>query len=166
MLVTLILGLVPGVAGLWVWLDPIRRRKSSSGVPFLRVGTIDSLPADGVPRRFSVLADQTDAWTRTPRTSIGAVYLRRTADGSPNGQLSALNVVCPHAGCFVDYQNSRQGYLCPCHNSMFALNGRVNAPSSPSPRGLDELPVEVRGREIWVQFQNFHTGRHDKVPLS
>lgn len=157
-----VLSLVPAVAGLLVWLDPVRRRAASTGAPFLRVATLEALPADAIPRRFAVLADKVDAWTRTPQTAIGAVYLRRMADG----KVTAFNVVCPHAGCFVDYQASRQGYFCPCHNSTFSADGTINVPSSPSPRGLDEMQVEVRGRDIWVQFQNFQTGRHDKVPMS
>ena len=159
-------GLVPALTGVWVWLDPVRRRARAGEGAFLKVATLDALPADGVPRRFPVLAEKVDAWTRTPRTPIGAVYLRRTAEGGGNGGVTALNVVCPHAGCFVDYQASRQGYFCPCHNSTFAVSGAINMPSSPSPRGLDTLPVEVRGREIWVRFQNFQTGRPDKVAVS
>lgn len=159
-------GLVPAVAGLLVWLDPVRRKTKSVGAPFLRVATLEALPADGVPRRFAVVTEKIDAWTRTAETPVGAVYLRRVADGSPNGTITALNVVCPHAGCSVDYQASRPGYFCPCHNSTFADDGAINLPSSPSPRGLDSLPVELRGREVWVRFQNFQTGRHDQVPVA
>src|SRR5438309_4689223 len=46
-------------------------------------------------------------------SDLGAVYLRRT----PDGKLQAFNVVCPHAGCFVDFLPERGMYLCPCHNS-------------------------------------------------
>ena len=33
-----------------------------------------------------------------------------------------------------------------------------------SPRGLDELPVELHGTEIWVTFQNFRPGVEEKIP--
>ena len=176
-----VLGLVPVLAGVCVWLDPVRRRVRSGTGAFLRVATLDALPADGVPRRFAVVAEKFDAWTRTPQTPVGAVYLRRVteggagaggtlgaggAEGTGAGKITALNVVCPHAGCFVDYQASRPGFFCPCHNSTFAVSGAIDMPASPSPRGMDELAVEVRGREIWVKFQNFQTGRADKVALS
>jgi Rieske Fe-S protein len=73
--------------------------------------------------------------------------------------------VCPHAGCFVDYLDARKSYLCPCHNSTFALDGKVNDPKSPSPRGLDELEVEVRDNsEVWVKFQNYRAGISQKIP--
>ena len=159
------MGLVPAVAGFLTFLDPVRRRTASNGGVFLRVAALESLPADGVPRRFAVLAEKVDAWTRTSQASVGAVYLRRLADGSPDGKITAFNVVCPHAGCFVDYQASRQGYFCPCHNSTFQADGTLATAASPSPRGLDKLLVEIRGREIWVRFQNFQTGKHDKVAM-
>ena len=82
---------------------------------------LEVLPADGVPRKFPILADKTDAWNKYPNTPVGAVYLRRTGERA----VQALNVVCPHTGCFVDYRAERKGYYCPCHSSSFAVDGRV-----------------------------------------
>jgi Rieske Fe-S protein len=94
---------------------------------------------------------------------VGAVYLQRLA----GKQVRALNVVCPHAGCFVDFRGAESCFHCPCHNSSFSLDGKVLDPKSPSPRALDDLPVEVRnGTEIWVQFQNFRAGVKEKTPVS
>ena len=152
-------GLVPAISGLIVFLDPLRR-KSQDGDAVL-VASLSSLPADGVPRKFSVIASHTDAWNRMPHVPVGAVYLRRIGDE----QVQAFNVICPHAGCFVDYDLSNKSYHCPCHNSSFALDGRIADPKSPSPRGLDELDVDIRnGNEIWVKFQNFRAGDKEKIP--
>src|SRR5581483_4416842 len=101
----------------------------------VRVTTLEALPEDGVPRQFPVLASRTDAWSRTPSARVGAVYLRRSSGGT----VQALNVVCPHAGCFVDFLAERNGFLCPCHNSSFDLEGKIADPASPSPRALDSL---------------------------
>ena len=151
---------IPAVAGLCVALDPLRR-KSEIGASVL-VANLNSLPENGEPRKFSVLATKVDAWNRTPNVPVGAVYLQRL----PDNKVRALNVVCPHAGCFVDYRAANSNYFCPCHNSSFALDGKVLDPKSPSPRGLDELPVEVRnGTEVWVTFQNFRAGVHEKIPV-
>src|SRR5581483_1471657 len=92
----------------------------------------------------------------------GAVYLRRTKDD----KITALNVLCPHAGCFVDYMPGKGNYLCPCHVSSFTIEGKIDSPGSPSPRGLDELEVQVRNTEVWVVFQNFQAGRPEKVPVT
>jgi Rieske Fe-S protein len=129
----------------------------------VRVTTLEALPDDGIPRKFPVLATRVDAWNKFSQAAIGAVYLRRTAEA----QVQALNVVCPHAGCFVDFLPERGTYLCPCHNSTFAVTGRIGDPASPAARGLDTLDVEIRGgNEVWVKFQNFQAGRAEKIPAA
>lgn len=148
-------------AGLRVWLAPSSHRSKSAPGRWVRVTVLTALPEDGVPRRFPVVADRVNAWTRSPAVPIGAVFLSRNADA----RLQAFNVVCPHAGCLVDYSPGAQAYLCPCHNSTFALDGRVDDPQSPSPRGLDPLEAEVRGEsEVWVRFQNFRVGIKERIP--
>jgi menaquinol-cytochrome c reductase iron-sulfur subunit len=154
------LALAAPVAGLGVLLDPLRRKSAAGSA--VRVASLASLPDDGVPRKFPVLATRQDAWNRTANVPVGAVYLRREKGGA----VRAFNVVCPHAGCFVDFHAEQGCYLCPCHNSTFALDGKVLDEKSPSPRALDELPVEMRGEgEIWVAFQNFRPGEKERLPV-
>lgn len=154
-------GSIPAAAGLAVFFDPLRR-KGAAG-EFARVTTLEALPADGVPRKFSIVAERSDAWNKFPQVPIGAVYLRRTAEK----QVEAFNAICPHAGCFVDFLAARNVFFCPCHNSSFAPDGAIADPKSPSPRALDALQVELRNEsEIWVLFQNFRAGEAEKVPLA
>ena len=149
---------VPAVSGLLLLLSPLRRRAQAGDT--VRVTSLPALPQDGQPRKFPVLAERVDAWNRTPNVPVGAVYLRRTGPR----EVRAFNVACPHAGCFVDFQPAQDHYHCPCHNSSFSLDGKILDPKSPSPRGLDELAVELRGDEIWVKFQNFRAGVKDRIP--
>jgi menaquinol-cytochrome c reductase iron-sulfur subunit len=156
-----IAAMVPVAAGLMVATDPLQRKTAAGAA--VKVTTLDALPADGVPRRFPVIAAKTDAWNRFEAAPVGAVYLRRMADGS----VAALNVVCPHAGCFVDFVPGSGKFLCPCHQSSFAVDGKIADARSPSPRGLDSLAVEVKGDgSVWVTFENFQAGRPDKVPVA
>lgn len=156
-----VITLVPFAAGLAVWLDPVRR-KTKTGGQLVRVTALNALPDDGVPRKFPVRASRVDAWNRSPETAVGAVYLRREKGEKPR----AFNVVCPHAGCFVDYMAAKGSYLCPCHNSTFALDGKINDAKSPAPRGLDELELEIRNEsEVWVKFQNYRAGVAERVPV-
>jgi menaquinol-cytochrome c reductase iron-sulfur subunit len=151
----------PLAVGLSVFLQPLRRRARSKGGRFVKVTVLTALPDDGVPRRFTVAADRSDAWKKFTAVPVGAVYLRRTGES----RVQAFNAICPHAGCYVDYSAAGKGFVCPCHNSTFAQDGRVSDPRSPSPRGLDELVVEIRARaEVWVEFQSFRTGTAAKVP--
>ena len=153
--------LIPVAAGVAVFLDPLRRK--SSRKTFVRVTTLDALSDDGSPLKFPVLADRVDAWNRFSDVPIGAVYLRRAGQNN----VEALNVVCPHAGCFVDFKAERGKFLCPCHNSLFAADGTIANTSSPAARPLDSLDVELRNeKEIWVKFQNFQAGKKAKIPVA
>jgi Rieske Fe-S protein len=151
--------LTPVAAGLAVLLDPLRRRGQGDG-SWLPVASLAALPNDKVPRKFAVSADRTDAWNKYPDVPVGAVYLRRTGPKT----VTAFNAICPHAGGFIDYVERCDCYICPLHNSQFALDGSIQDPKSPTPRPMDSLPVEIRGDEIWVRFENFQAGLRRKIP--
>ena len=151
----------PLVSGLLVILDPLRRKSEQHAL--VLVTSLRSVPEDGLPRKFVVTASHSDAWNQNPSVPIGAVYLRRTG---PN-TVQAFNVVCPHAGCFVDFVPARNGYICPCHNSVFGLDGKISDRKSPSPRGLDPLEVQIRNQtEVWVKFQNYLAGHATRIPVA
>jgi Rieske Fe-S protein len=66
----------------------------------------------------------------------------------------------------VNFQTDKGHFHCPCHDSSFSKDGSILDPKSPSARPLDDLPVEIRnGTEIWVKFQNFRAGVHEKIPV-
>lgn len=162
-----VVGLFPLGAGILFFLDPLRKRKAVAGdAPdgkegFIKVGALESVPKDGSPARFPVIVPRReDAWTTYLNVAIGAVYVRR----DDQGEIVAFNVTCPHLGCAVDYLPGKQQYLCPCHDSAFALNGaRTN---QTPPRDLDSLEVDadkLKTGEVWVKYQDFRTGEEHKV---
>ena len=61
-----------------------------------------------------------------------------------------VSAVCPHEGCEVAWDQNRNHFSCPCHESFFAPDGaRI---SGPSPRGLDPLPMRVQDGKLQVQY--------------
>ena len=154
-----LVGTVPVAVGLATFLDPLRRR--SGGPRKIRVANLDSLPADGVPRQFPVVADRQDAWNLFPNEPIGAVFLQRLPDKDGKPVVQAFNATCPHAGCMVAYKPDRHQFQCPCHTSAFEIDGKRVMPCV-APRDLDSLPCEVRaqGKEqvVFVKFANYYTG--------
>jgi len=171
-----VLNIVPIAAGVTTFLDPVLRRPvppagaaSATGGPgpgFVLVARVNQLPEDGTPISFPVIADRQDAWNFYPNQRVGAVFLQRL----PNNQVRALNVVCPHAGCFVDFNTERRNFICPCHNSFFQPTGeRLDPETCPAPRDLDSLEVHperlAANGEIWVKFMNFMAGTHEKTPI-
>jgi Rieske Fe-S protein len=139
-----------------VLLDPLRRNGRQG--KFLRVAPVSAVPDDGVPRQFPVIAERVDAWNRSLEP-VGAVYLRRQP-GAPEPE--CLSATCPHAGCFVAYDGEAKTFKCPCHNSSFAPDGAIIEPS-PSPRAMDSLACKIDGDEVLVKFENFYSGKAEKI---
>jgi Rieske Fe-S protein len=125
----------------------------------MRLASLATIPADGTPLKVPVIADRTDAWSRFPAEAIGAVFLRRSGDS-----VTALQVICPHAGCSINYDPVGRRYFCPCHAASFDLTGKRADATSPSPRSMDSLEVEIRNKnEVLVKFQTFGVGTAKKV---
>ena len=155
-----IVSAVPFGAGIWAYINPLTREKGVDGDGFLKITSLDAIPDDGTPAKFSVIADKEDAWNKFKNISVGAIYLHKEA-----GKVKALHTVCPHLGCFIDYRSSKSDFFCPCHNSNFKLDGSIV--SGVSPRPMDPLEIEIRNKvEVWVKFQNFQPGHDHPIPLS
>lgn len=76
--------------------------------------------------------------------SRGDVAILRDAKG-----LYALSLVCPHLGCRPVWRAEEGRFLCPCHGSAFAPDGRRLM--GPAPRGLAGLWLELdRQGHAWV----------------
>lgn len=156
-----VVGLGPVAAGVYVAIDPLRK-KGVGGAPFLPVAPLEAVQPDGLPHLFRVLSTLTDAWTRYPRVPIGAVYLRRTKE-KPE-EVFAVHPTCPHLGCFVNARGDGT-FHCPCHDSDFQADGTIGNPQSPSPRGLDRLLTKIEDGKVLVQFMNFEPGVKEPRPI-
>jgi menaquinol-cytochrome c reductase iron-sulfur subunit len=164
-----VLLVVPAAAGVTFFLDPLLRKRGSSGggdgrrdaEGFLPVSSLAAIPADGRPQIFTVYDDTVDAWNKFANQPVGRVFLRKL----PDGTVTAFNVRCPHLGCAVDYRPVQNDYLCPCHMSGFDLDGHRK--NEIPPRGLDALEVKLKNNsEVWVRYQVFKAGTPDKIVVS
>ena len=154
--------LIPAVAGLVVFTDPLRRKKGAAS--YLPVAPLDALPADGVPRKFSLVVEKVDAWNKS--RDVASVYLVRDQQTQ---SVTCYSVSCPHAGCAVDWSaatgEAEGSFKCPCHNSSFKRDGSL-VPGSVSPRGLDTLevdPTALQAGQIAVKYEEYLAGTHDKI---
>ncbi len=65
------------------------------------------------------------------------VVVRDPADASG---VIALNSICTHQGCTVDWEESQ--FVCPCHQSKFGADGEVLEGPATDPLGTFEAMVE------------------------
>ena len=61
----------------------------------------------------------------------------------------ALSAVCTHAGCDVAFAPAAGDFACPCHGSLFALDGSVK--QGPATAPLKSYPVTFDGQTITIQ---------------
>ena len=160
------IGVVPMAAGVRMALDPLSRKGIAVDAEFIRLAEVSDLEV-GVPKKFAIVEDKRDKWSRYKDVPVGAVYLllqKAKEDERGEPKVIAFNTVCPHLGCFVDYRPEQQDYFCPCHDSNFALDGSLK--KGVSPRDMDTLKVEIRkGREVWVKFQRFKANTKEKIAI-
>jgi Rieske Fe-S protein len=63
---------------------------------------------------------------------------------TPEGEVRALNAVCTHAQCTVEFRPAKNDIFCNCHNGLYDLNG--HNVSGPPPRPLETYKVTLRGK--------------------
>jgi cytochrome b6-f complex iron-sulfur subunit len=64
-----------------------------------------------------------------------------------SGEFAAYSAVCTHQQCTVAYNDGQ--LACPCHGSVFDPTNGAEVVNGPAQRPLPEIPVEVRGGEVF-----------------
>ena len=67
---------------------------------------------------------------------------------SPDGGFLAVHNRCTHLGCTVNWVESDNQFICPCHAASFDFFGNFDGP--PVPRPLDTFGVEFDEKVILV----------------
>ena len=100
-----------------------------------------------------VQAGAVDSFERGSVTAFvrGKFYLARL----DNGGFLALSRTCTHLGCTVPWVSDENRFVCPCHSSVFDINGDVIDP--PAPRALDLFEVRIENNLV-----NVDTGKRIK----
>jgi Rieske Fe-S protein len=73
-----------------------------------------------------------------------AVYVVRLGRDS----FRVFDAACPHVGCRLQFDSGTNRYLCPCHSSAFARDGRRL--SGPALRDMVSATFEIDGGEVIV----------------
>jgi menaquinol-cytochrome c reductase iron-sulfur subunit len=79
----------------------------------------------------------------------------------PDDRVVAYAPNCPHLGCGYRWSDVDQRFKCPCHASVFDLDGKVLG--GPAPRSLDTLEVKQENGRVLVKYEIFQLGIGKKV---
>jgi len=134
-----------GLPALVYLLLPPKGKKESEWV---EVGDIAKLPA-GTPTELTFRRNRVDGWKVTSEKSTAWVV--KASDNS----VVAFGPQCTHLGCAYHWEQPRNQFICPCHTSLFGIDGRVM--SGPAPRALDRYDVRVEGQKLLLG--NLRPGR-------
>ena len=118
-------------------LGPLFRRREAYGV---RIGTLDALPV-GSPQRVEFVVRRRDGWVAA--SGRRTAWVVRSRDG-----VRVFDPRCTHLGCAYHWHAQSNQFLCPCHDGVYDIEGRVV--SGPPPRPLDTYPVRVEGGVLYV----------------
>ncbi len=80
--------------------------------------------------------------------ALGKVLV--VSDSTQSNQVVAVNPTCTHAGCSVVWQQDQSVFVCPCHDSKFAGNGKVL--QGPADQPLPTYLAKVEGGSILVKI--------------
>ncbi len=117
-------------------LIPPKLRKMPKWV---EAGTVSNLEA-GVPVEMVFRQNRVDGWkVQSERTTAWVVKL-------PDAQVVAYGPQCTHLGCAYHWDESRHYFLCPCHTSIFNIDGAVA--SGPALRPLDRYETKVENGQL------------------
>lgn len=58
---------------------------------------------------------------------------------------------CTHLGCAYHWENATNSFVCPCHMSVFAMDGKVM--NGPAARPLDRYACRVEAGKILIGSQ-------------
>ncbi|HEY9696074.1 MAG TPA: ubiquinol-cytochrome c reductase iron-sulfur subunit [Trichocoleus sp.] len=70
-------------------------------------------------------------------------------DPANPSSLIAVNPTCTHTGCTINWQKDQSTFICPCHASQFAADGKVL--QGPANKPLAAYQVKVEGNSVLVK---------------
>jgi menaquinol-cytochrome c reductase iron-sulfur subunit len=99
----------------------------------------------GKPEEVIYERKRVDGWHKV--TEKASTWLVRTDEHS----VTAFNPACTHLACPYHWDATANHFICPCHGSAFAIDGKVIA--GPAPRPLDRYVAKIEDGKILIGSQ-------------
>lgn len=131
-----------------------KRRKSKTYSKLVSMDSVDP----GQPVNLPIVMTVEDAFIK--KNQAENVWVVKNT----NSETTVFSPICPHLGCRYQWHSDSKLFICPCHNSVFTIDGKVV--SGPSPRSLDTLPTKVENNYLYVLWERFKPGIETKEELS
>jgi menaquinol-cytochrome c reductase iron-sulfur subunit len=126
---------IPAIAYL---LGPTKRRSEADWIEAVDVATLTPKS----PVEVSFRQSRVDGWKVT--TEKKTAWVVKMADNS----VVAYGPQCTHLGCAYHWEQDKAEFVCPCHTTLFSLDGKVI--SGPAPRPLDRYQTKLEGSKLML----------------
>lgn len=136
----------------WPFIQFLIPSGAKKGADFIKIPNFKDVPLN-TPTKMHMDYIEVQAFMKKK------VYQELWVVKRSDSEALVYSPLCPHLGCH--YGADKEKFLCPCHNSIFAMDGKVLG--GPSPRGLDVLPIKIDGGELYVQWKMYRPGIAAKV---
>jgi quinol---cytochrome c reductase iron-sulfur subunit, bacillus type len=131
-------------------------RRQTAHHAWSKVAEVSSLPI-GQPVRLNFSARTEDAYQR--QTVTHSVWVIKNSQSN----ITVFSPICPHLGCYFNWDRQSGRFECPCHLSIFSVDGKVL--SGPAPRPLDALPVKIEDDVLFTVWERFKVGIPQKLTV-
>jgi menaquinol-cytochrome c reductase iron-sulfur subunit len=125
-----------GLPALIYLLFPPKAQKPDE---WIEIGDVGRL-APNSPVELTYRRTRVDGWKVTSEKST--TWVVKTADD----KVTAFGPQCTHLGCAYHWDDGKDQFLCPCHTSLFSIDGKVLG--GPAPRPLDRYETKVSGGKL------------------
>jgi menaquinol-cytochrome c reductase iron-sulfur subunit len=115
--------------------------KSQDSGEYVEVADLSQLVV-GKPEEVLYRRTRVDGWKKMEEKTT--TWVVKTADN----KVVAFSPACTHLGCAYHWDTEIQNFLCPCHTSVFSVDGSVV--SGPAPRPLDRYVTKTVGGKLLV----------------
>jgi menaquinol-cytochrome c reductase iron-sulfur subunit len=133
-----LIGAALGLPALAYLLVPPRMRRQSL---WAEAGDISQL-ALRTPVEMTFRRNRVDGWKVTSEKSTAWVVK------NSSNEVTAFAPQCTHLGCAYHWDQAKNEFVCPCHNSLFSIEGKVLG--GPAPRPLDRYQTKIEGNKLLV----------------
>src|ERR1051326_550969 len=122
-------------AAAYLFIPAKMRRKND----WIEAGDVGQLVPQ-VPLEVAFRRNRVDGWRVVSEKSTAWVVKL------PDNNVVAYAPQCTHLGCAYHWDQRGTRFVCPCHNSVFSVDGKVQ--EGPAPRPLDRYQTKIEGNKL------------------
>ncbi len=131
-----LIGLAMAVPAAIYLLFPPKLRKEAEWV---ETADLSNIPT-GTPTEIAFNRKRVDGWKVTTEKATAWVVKK------PNNDVVAFSPICTHLGCAYHWDDGSHTFICPCHTSVFSIDGQVLG--GPAPRPLDRFMTRIEAGKL------------------